>query len=71
MSIGESYTDSGGDESGVFAYTNYYNKVLLLEQPFYRSGMTTEEAKQELEYLNNNLQSFYEGNYKPLWKQSK
>ena len=48
----------------------YYNKVLLMEQPFYRTGMTSVEAKKELEYLNNNLNSFYNGDYQPLWKQS-
>lgn len=51
-------------------YKDYYNTVLLLEQPFYRTGMSDKEAYEELEYLNNNLKSFYEGNYKPLWKQS-
>ncbi len=50
-------------------YEKYYNEVLLQEQPFYRSGMTGAEAKKELEYLNNHLLSFYEGNYQPLWKQ--
>ncbi len=51
-------------------YNDYFNSVLLLEQPFYRTGMTDIEALKELEYLNNNLKSFFEGDYKPLWKQS-
>ena len=51
-------------------YNDYFNSVLLLEQPFYRTGMTDVEALIELEYLNNNLKSFFEGDYKPLWKQS-
>ena len=48
----------------------YYTRVLLMEQPFYRTGMSYVEAQEELEYLNNNLSAFYEGNYQPLWKQS-
>ncbi len=51
-------------------YKEYYNQVLLREQPFYRVGMTLQEAEKELDYLNNNLQSFYNGGYQPLWKQS-
>ena len=48
----------------------YYMNVLLMDQPFYRAGMTKSEACVELEYLNNNLDSFYEGTYKPLWRQN-
>jgi len=50
-------------------YEAYYNNVLLKEQPFYRKGMDRGEVNKEIEYLNNNLQSFYNGNYIPLWKQ--
>lgn len=48
----------------------YYTRVLLMEQPFYRIGMTYIEAEEELEYLNNHLNAFFEGSYQPLWKQS-
>lgn len=61
------------DESNgylIHRYEEYYNQVLLREQPFYRPGMTMQEAEAELEYLNHNLHSFYNGEYKPLWKQS-
>lgn len=55
----------------IHRYEEYYNKVLLMEQPFYRTGMSETEAQEELEYLNNNLNSFYNGEYQPLWKQSR
>lgn len=51
-------------------YEEYYDRFLLKEQPFYRLGMTKQEAEEEREYLNNNLESFFKGEYKPLWKQS-
>lgn len=51
-------------------YHTYYNRVLVKEQPFYRQGMTAEEAEREMDYLNGNLQAFYEGKYTPLWKQN-
>lgn len=51
-------------------YAEYYDSVLVKEQPFYRVGMTTEEAAKEREYLNDNLQQFYEGKYIPLWRQN-
>ncbi len=51
-------------------YETYYNQVLVKEQPFYRCGMTDEEAAREMNYLNGNLQAFYEGKYTPLWKQN-
>lgn len=54
----------------IHRYEEYYNQVLLMEQPFYRKGMSKNEADQELEYLNNNLESFYSGEYQPLWRQS-
>ncbi len=50
-------------------YDEYFNKVLVKEQPFYRKGMKQKEIKKELSYLNNNLEDFYQGNYKPLWQQ--
>ncbi len=51
-------------------YDNYYDNVLVKEQPFYRAGMSSEEIAKEREYLNLNLQKFYEGKYMPLWKQN-
>lgn len=51
-------------------YENYFNDVLVKEQPFYRQGMTKKEIKKEIKYLNNNLEAFYAGDYKPLWKQN-
>lgn len=51
-------------------YHAYYNQVLVKEQPFYHWGMTAEEAEREMDYLNGNLQAFYEGQYTPLWKQN-
>lgn len=51
-------------------YEAYYNQVLVKEQPFYHRGMTNEEAAREMNYLNGNLQAFYEGKYTPLWKQN-
>lgn len=50
-------------------YDDYYDNVLVKEQPFYRTGMTAEEVTKEREYLNENLQRFYEGEYTPLWRQ--
>lgn len=52
------------------SYKNYYEEVLVKEQPFYHSGMTQNEAREELEYLNNHLEEFYSGTYQPLWKQN-
>lgn len=49
---------------------DYYNQVLVKEQPFYRAGMGEKEAEQELKYLNDNLDAFYAGTYIPLWKQN-
>ena len=40
-----------------------------MEQPFYYKGMSRSEYEKELAYLNQNLSSFYEGSYVPLWKQ--
>ncbi|MDE6025602.1 MAG: hypothetical protein K2G45_09120 [Lachnospiraceae bacterium] len=51
-------------------YKNYYSHSWIKEQPFYHAGMSEFEAKQELQYLNRNLDSFYKGNYMPLWKQA-
>lgn len=51
-------------------YETYYNNVLLKEEPFYRVGMTSKEAQREMDYLNEHLDSFYEGKYVPLWKQN-
>ncbi len=54
----------------VLDYEQYYKDVLLMEEPFYRKGMTMEEAMEEMDYLNSNLSSFYNGEYIPLWKQN-
>ncbi|MBQ8413344.1 MAG: hypothetical protein IJX12_07060 [Lachnospiraceae bacterium] len=62
--------DTGPDEHVSTKYSDYFNQVLLREQPFYRAGMSAEEADEEMKYLNNNLKSFYNGDYQPLWKQS-
>ncbi len=51
-------------------YSDYYNNVLVKEQPFYRMGMSRAEASKELDYLNKNLKSFFNGAYMPLWKQN-
>lgn len=56
-------------ESSLLKYETYYNQVLVKEQPFYHQGMSEPEVKREMEYLNNNLESFYDGSYVPLWKQ--
>ena len=56
-------------ENNRIKYETYYNQVLVKEQPFYRKGMSKPEVLKEMEYLNNNLKSFYDGSYMPLWKQ--
>lgn len=47
---------------------------ILREQPYYRYGMSKEEAAREEEYMNRCIESnpmmFYEGKYTPLWKQN-
>lgn len=53
-----------------YRYDEYYNQVLVKEQPFYRVGMGEKEAEQELKYLNDNLEAFYSGTYIPLWRQN-
>lgn len=58
------------NEKKISTYTEYYNDIIVREQPFYRCGMSEEEKKAEEEYLNNNLEAFYEGKYTPLWKQA-
>lgn len=69
----EFYTDAelqADEELLGHKYHAYYNRVLVKEQPFYHRGMTAEEAAKEMNYLNGNLQAFYEGKYTPLWKQN-
>lgn len=51
-------------------YETFQNRSFVEEQPFYYKGMTMGEYKTELEYLNQNLSSFYDGSYMPLWKQT-
>ncbi|GEM_PF-5937839 len=62
-------TDTGKEYSG-YARDSYYSRIILQEQPFYREGMTEAEVRREVEYLNANLDSFFEGRYQPLWKQT-
>ncbi|MGN0367858.1 MAG: hypothetical protein ACI4EK_03670 [Wujia sp.] len=50
-------------------YKALADENLVKEQPFYRKGMSNAEVQRELEYLNRNLPSFYDGSYMPLWKQ--
>ncbi len=57
-------------EETIDQYDDYYDNVLVKEQPFYRAGMTSEEIAKERDYLNDNLQKFYEGKYIPLWRQN-
>lgn len=51
-------------------YEKYYDSVWLKEQPFYKAGMSKQQIEDEINYLNDHLDSFYEGKYIPLWKQS-
>ncbi|MGN0436214.1 MAG: hypothetical protein ACI4D8_06285 [Wujia sp.] len=51
-------------------FQSYYEHVLVKDQPFYRQGMTIQEANREQEYLNANLDLFFRGEYTPLWKQN-
>ncbi len=64
------YNLKNNEEETIDQYDDYYDNVLVKEQPFYRTGMTSEEIVKEREYLNNNLQKFYEGKYIPLWRQN-
>ena len=57
------------DKKQKLSYSEYYNNLLLKEQPFYRKGMSEAEREKEEEYLNKNLKDFYDGKYMPLWKQ--
>lgn len=50
-------------------YETILNPAVVEEQPFYRKGMTAAEIQRELDYLNQNLPSFFDGSYMPLWKQ--
>ncbi len=50
-------------------YDAFRNPSIVEEQPFYYKGMSRSEYEKELAYLNQNLSSFYEGSYVPLWKQ--
>ena len=51
-------------------YDAFRNPSIVEEQPCYYKGMSRSEYEKELAYLNQNLSSFYEGSYVPLWKQS-
>lgn len=51
------------------SHEDYFRRVLVKEQPFYRPGMTEKEIDIELEYMNQNINSVIEGHYLPLWKQ--
>ena len=43
----------------------------MKEWVFYREGMTEEEYNEEYMYLNDHLEDWKKGRYKPLWKQRK
>lgn len=51
-----------------------FEEKLLHDQPYFRYGMSKEEAKREEEYMNlcidSNPMLFFEGKYTPLWKQN-
>jgi len=64
------YNLKNSGEETIDQYDDYYDNVLVKEQPFYRAGMTSEEIAKERDYLNDNLQKFYEGKYIPLWRQN-
>ena len=51
-------------------YDSFRNPSIVEEQPFYYKGINRSEYEKELAYLNQNLPSFYDGSYMPLWKQS-
>ncbi len=61
-------TEKPGQKSKT-CYETILNPAVVEEQPFYRKGMTAAEIQKELDYLNQNLSSFYDGSYMPLWKQ--
>ncbi len=63
--------DSKIDLSRKKQYDPYYENVLIKEEPFYKEGLTCLEIQEEVKYLNENLEAFYNGGYKPLWKQKK
>lgn len=48
---------------------NVYGSISFEDQPFYRAGMTDKEYEREKAYLNDNIEDFFQGKYKPLWKQ--
>lgn len=39
------------------------------EWVFYHDGMTEEEFDEEYLYLNDHIEDWHKGRYKPLWKQ--
>lgn len=43
----------------------------MMEQPFWRKGMTIEEYEEEREYLNKHIVDFQNFTYQPLWMQRK
>jgi hypothetical protein len=51
------------DKSEIFNERFYY------EEPFYRKNMSPEEFRNEKNYLNENMDMFYDGSYVPLWRQ--
>lgn len=46
-----------------------YGDPFYEDEPFYRVGMSVQEFHREQEYLNDNIELFMKGDYKPLWKQ--
>lgn len=41
----------------------------MMEAPFYRQGMKTDEWEKENKYLCENMDKLKNGTYMPLWKQ--
>lgn len=66
----ESRTPKEENAKKDIAYEILQNPAFLEEQPFYYKGMCMQDCQAELAYLNQNLSSFYDGSYVPLWKQT-
>lgn len=66
--------DDRGDCPGMYDVQECMDDKMIREQPYYRYGMSKEEAVREEEYMNlcidSNPMMFFEGKYTPLWKQN-
>lgn len=51
------------------AENNNWASCSLKEAPYWHDGMSAEEYETERNYFNIHLEDFYNGTYKPLWKQ--